>query len=78
MEYALKVPQFTESEIKEEMAQTHGNRDMAIVTLRNSYLEKQAELKAEALRKTANIKILNSDVVKDLKSYFSNLCTVKP
>ncbi len=77
-EKSLKVPQFTESEIKKEMAQTHGNRDVAIAILRSSYLEKQTELKADALRETANIKIVNSDVVKDLKSYFSNLYAAKP
>ena len=77
-EKSLKVPQFTESEIKKEMVQTHGNRDMAIAILRSIYLEKQTELKADALRKTASIKIVNSDVVKDLKSYFSNLYAAKP
>jgi len=77
-EKSLKAPQFTESEIKEEMTRIHGNRDMAIATLRNRYLEEQTELKAEALRKTANIKIVNADAVKELKDYFSNLYTVKP
>ena len=77
-EKSLKVPQFTESKIKEEMAKTHGNRVMVIATLKNRYLEKQVELKADALRKTSNIKIVNIDVVKELKSYFSNLYTAKP
>ena len=63
----------TEEEIKNEMAEHNVPKETAIKNLKVRYASKVIKEKTEKLRKTANIKITDTNTVDNLANYFKDI-----